>query len=286
MASLAHALWIGGPPASGKTTVARRLARRHGLRWYNADAHTWAHRDRALEGGNAAAHRWEAMTPDERWVDATPDEIETLTLVRERGPMILDDVRALPRSPLVVVEGSPLRPALVAREAPGASRSIWLVPTERVLRARLEGRGLRGDVSDPRRAQRNEIDRALSEARDIDQQARDLGLTVLVVGGSRDVDATVAAVETCFADALARGPRAVTAAERRALHRYANDVVVEQLRAYHARPWAPGAFDSATRPFLCECDDPDCDAVVVLRVAALPAEPVLAPRHVVRESAV
>jgi replication-associated recombination protein RarA len=61
--SLPNVLWLGGPPRSGKTTIARRIARRHGLRWYNADAHTWEHRDRALAAGSEPALRWEAMTP-------------------------------------------------------------------------------------------------------------------------------------------------------------------------------------------------------------------------------
>jgi cytidylate kinase len=63
--SVRHTLWIGGAPASGKTTVATRIARRHGLRLYSADTRTWEHRDRALAAGNAAARRWEAMTPQQ-----------------------------------------------------------------------------------------------------------------------------------------------------------------------------------------------------------------------------
>ena len=66
MASLRHVLWIGGPAGAGKTTIATRLARRHGLRWYNADTQTWAHRDRAIAAGSPAAIRWEAMSPEER----------------------------------------------------------------------------------------------------------------------------------------------------------------------------------------------------------------------------
>jgi cytidylate kinase len=49
-----QALWIGGAPASGKTTVASRIVRRHGLRLYSADTRTSEHRDRALAAGNAA----------------------------------------------------------------------------------------------------------------------------------------------------------------------------------------------------------------------------------------
>jgi cytidylate kinase len=50
-----HTLWIGGAPASGKTTVATRIARRHGLRLYSADTRTREHRDpRARWAGHGA----------------------------------------------------------------------------------------------------------------------------------------------------------------------------------------------------------------------------------------
>ena len=73
--TLRHVLWIGGPPGAGKSSVATRIARRYGLRWYNADTRTWQHRDRALRAGNAAARRWEAMTPKQRWVGSTPRQM-------------------------------------------------------------------------------------------------------------------------------------------------------------------------------------------------------------------
>jgi len=97
-------IWIGGPPASGKTTVATRLACRYGLRLYSADTRTWLHRDRALAAGVAAASRWEAMTPVERWQRSSVAGMLETSLHHERGAMVIEDLAALPVSPLIVAE--------------------------------------------------------------------------------------------------------------------------------------------------------------------------------------
>lgn len=260
-----HVLWIGGPPASGKTAIATRIARRHGLRWYNADARTWEHRDRAIRQGIAAAIRWEAMTPEERWLTATPAEMLDLSLHRERGPMVVDDLLGLPRSPLVIAEGSTL-PAAAVQDR---SRAVWLIPTPEFQRARLEERGL------PRGAR--ELFLLLADT--IECEARERDVPILVVDGARGIDATVAAVERHFADALAKGPLAETVAERRALLREANEAVVAQVRAYYARPWADGDPDEILRTFLCECGDRLCDVSVELRIGVAAAAPALAAGH-------
>jgi hypothetical protein len=62
---LSHVLWLGGPSASGKSTVGR-LARRNGLRWYSCDTRTWVHRDRTVADGHPGVIQWAAMTVDER----------------------------------------------------------------------------------------------------------------------------------------------------------------------------------------------------------------------------
>ena len=260
-----HVLWIGGPPASGKTTIAQHIARRHGLRCYNADTRTWAHRDRAIAEGSAAAIRWEALTRQER-ARLPPVEAFELSLHRERGPMVVDDLRALPRSPLVVAEGTVL-PAAAAHDR---SRALWLIPTAELQRARLDERELSAGV--------RAFVVLLTET--IEREAKAHAVPIMVVDGERGIDETVAAVERHFAEALAAGPHAETRAERRALLREANAAVVAQLRGFYARPWADGDAEAVVRTFLCECGDRACETTVDIQVGAAAAAPVLAAEHV------
>jgi hypothetical protein len=265
---LPHVLWIGGPPRSGKTTVATRLARRHGLRWYNADTKTWSHRDRAVEAGHSAARRWEALAPEARW-DAPDDDLLAMSLHRERGPMVIDDLRALPTAPLVVAEGSTVPASVVSTGVADRSRAVWLIPTASFRRVQLDAPGT---PDGPGRL-------FLRLAHVIEGEARAYAAPILRVDGSKGVDEIASAVEALFADALAAGPRAERLAERRALLREANEAVAAQVRAYCARPWARCEPETVVRTFVCECGDPACAADVRLRVGDLAAGPVLAPGH-------
>ena len=266
--TLGHVLWIGGAPRSGKTSIATRIARRHGLRLYSSDTRTWAHRDRALREGREPAQRWEALAPAERWA-RTPTELLELSLHAERGPMIVDDLRALPTSPIVVAEGTPLSPTVVTAGIADRSRSVWLVSTPTFQRERLDEDRL---PQGPR-----ELYLLLAEA--IEREARNEGVPILAVDESRGLDETTAEVEVLFADALAAGPRVETLSERRALLREANDAIVAQIRAYYARPWADGDPETVVREFACECGDTACNATVELPVGALSAGRALAPGH-------
>src|SRR5687768_16623138 len=114
---LDHVLWIGGPPCSGKSSIARRPATKHDLGAYNMDAYTYDHQYRALASELPLATQWEAMSPDERWL-AAPEEMAALGIAgnEERFLLILEDLRRLPASPSVIVDGTPLLPWLVSEQ--------------------------------------------------------------------------------------------------------------------------------------------------------------------------
>ena len=262
-------IWIGGPPASGKTTVATRLACRYGLRLYSADTRTWLHRDRALAAGVAAASRWEAMTPVERWQRSSVAGMLETSLHHERGAMVIEDLAALPVSPLIVAEGSVLPASTVGRGIAVRSQAVWLMPSPQFQRRQLRARG-----TPPGPAR---LYSALAGL--IKNEAAQAGVHMITVDGSRSVAQIVAAVEDIVAGALARGPLASTARERQALRREANEALAAQAYGYHARPWAGGDPAAAVQSFICECGDAGCCEFVPMPAGALRDQRPTAPGH-------
>ena len=241
MGDLPHVLWIGGPAAAGKTTVSRLLARRHGLRWYSVDNHTWQYRDRAAAAG--------VELPS-----SGPGDFD-------RGPMIGADLRLLPW-PLVVVEGALVSPDL----ATAAGNAVWLMPSQQEQRARLERRhpeGVHHGYLWGWQLIRKQLDAAPGAA--------------TIVVDNQTVSQTLAAVESHFAECIAAGPTARSVRERQCLLRYANEVAVTHSLAGVARGSVPGDASTVVRTFDCECAEPTCVALLALAVgdaaAALAAPP-------------
>lgn len=125
---LSHVLWIGGGPGSGKSSIARALARRFDLQLYAVDEHEAAH-----------APRMPTFLADE-----TFDGL--LKTSRHRFRLVLEDLAALPPSPAAIVEGSQLFPTSVAAVLRHPDQALFLMPVsvdEITQRVGSEARDLR-----------------------------------------------------------------------------------------------------------------------------------------------
>ncbi|MFF7489251.1 hypothetical protein ACFZBC_27680 [Streptomyces luteogriseus] len=200
-----HVYWIGGGSGGGKSTIARRLAERHGWRLYATDDVMADHARRTTAEEAPFLHAFMAMDMDERWVDRSPETmLETFHWFRgEAFGLIVEDLARMPAGTPVVVEGFRLLPHLVAPLLPGPGHAVWLLPTPEFRRSAFTSRttpegGFTRRTGDPARADHNIAVRdALFTERLREETAR-LGLPALTVDGTMTADELTGRVGEVF----------------------------------------------------------------------------------------
>ena len=200
-----NALWIGGAQWAGKSTVARILALRHGITAYNYDYHdARAHNDRRIARGEPLP-----ASPDDLWVHPTPETMAAQTLAGFpiRFEWALDDLRALVSGRPILAEGWGLRPELVAPLIDSPRRMVVMVPTPEFrthqVRTLPRAAAVTARVSDPLRGQQNRLERDRLVAEDAVLRARELGIRVIEVDGTRAAEAVADTVTDHFSPYLA-----------------------------------------------------------------------------------
>ncbi|MDG4834618.1 shikimate kinase [Solwaraspora sp. WMMD1047] len=204
MTELRSVYWIGGGSGAGKSTIARRLAARHGLRLYDTDGVMSDHGRRSTPETCPYLAEFIAMDMDERWLNRSPETmLETFHWYRGEGfDLIVEDLLGLPPGPGVVVEGFRLLPHLVEPLLVERRRAAWLLPTPEFRRFALESRGstwqIAGRTSDPERALRNLLDRDRMFTDRLALEAASLGLPVIEVDGTMTENDVAERVTTAF----------------------------------------------------------------------------------------
>ncbi|MFF8395046.1 hypothetical protein [Streptomyces sp. NPDC016172] len=200
-----HVYWIGGGSGTGKSTIASRLADRHGWRLYATDDVMADHARRTSAAETPFLHEFMAMDMDERWVDRSPETmLETFHWFRgEAFGLIVEDLARIPPKTPVVVEGFRLLPHLVKPLLTEPGRAVWLLPTPEFRqlafrsRATPEGRFTQR-TGDPGRADHNIAVRdALFTMRLHEETAR-LGLPAITVDGTMTEDELTERVSEVF----------------------------------------------------------------------------------------
>jgi hypothetical protein len=245
---LSHVLWIGGGQGSGKSSVARALSRRFDLQLYAIDHRVWVHEPRMPET------QFKTLSLDERWVDATPGQMLDwfVTTARHRFRLVLEDLAALPPSPVAIVEGPQLFPTSVSAVLRQPDQALFLIPDLEEQRERLLARGPIPGTSDGLRARANATERDLMITRRFSWEAADLRLTALPVDAP--LEEMVERAAEHFRPVIGRGPRD---SDLTAIRRFENDVFATQVRLYRESLGALKPED-ATLPFACECGESGC----------------------------
>ncbi|WP_238008640.1 hypothetical protein KZZ52_47470 [Dactylosporangium sp. AC04546] len=190
--------WIGGGSGGGKSTVARALAPRSGLRVYATDDVMPDHARRCPPADCPCLARFAAMSMDERWLLRTPRTMfETFHWYRGEGFHLVEaDLRGVGQP--VVAEGFRLLPSLVRPLLTEPHRAVWLLPTPEFRRAAFEHRGslwqIAGRTSDPERALANLLERDRMFTDRLRAETAELGLRVIEVDGSLTPDELTDAV--------------------------------------------------------------------------------------------
>lgn len=194
---LRHVRWIGGGSGSGKSTVARRVAERCGLRLYSTDETMAGHTQRARPQDAPLLAAFMAMDMDERWVNRSPEDmVATFHWFHGEGfDLIVEDLLALAPEP-VVAEGFRLLPELVEPLLADRDHAVWLLPTPGFRRAVFEDRGgsswaFLGRTCDPERALRNLLDRDRMFTERLAADVARLALAGVEVDGTLGEDALV-----------------------------------------------------------------------------------------------
>jgi hypothetical protein len=240
-------IWIGGGTGGGKTTTARSLAVRYGLRRFSLDSFWYAYDARAS---------WPKLSPDERWLHTPPAEQagQFESVSRDMMRFALDDLAALPDVP-TVVEGPQILPDLV----PAGDQAVFLDPTPEFQQAVLSPRPM--PSSEPARALEARLIRDRLYADRVAALARERGFPVLVMDGTRDL---VAEVESLLE--LPYG-----AADLRGIRRWETEAVAANIRAWLASPEAPR--EHLGYPFACECGGRGCAETVQLTIEEFDVAP-------------
>lgn len=202
---LGHVYWIGGGSGAGKSTIARRVAARHGLSVYATDDVMAEHARRGSREECPLLHAFMEMGMDERWVERSPKTmLETFHWFRGEGfRLIIEDLLSLSRERGVVAEGFRLLPRLVEPLLAAPNRAVWLLPSQDFRRAVFESRGgvawgFLAKTGDPERALSNLLERDRMFTDTLREETARLGLHAVEVDATTTEDELTERVADVF----------------------------------------------------------------------------------------
>jgi hypothetical protein len=197
--ALSHVLWIGGGTDAGKSTIARLIGERYGFQIYDYDKRDSPQIHRLAETIASYRQFLEALD-EERWLYPEPEALlqRALQAFQDRFPLVVEELLALPKEPLILAEGFGFMLELIFPLLSDKHQAIWLVPSEAFKWSSMSRRRKFTWMSNPERAIYNLFTRDMLLSKWVVEQAELRELKVEVVDGSRSVEEMVDLVEAHF----------------------------------------------------------------------------------------
>lgn len=199
---LSHVLWIGGATDAGKTTLATHLGDKYGLQVYHGDKQGERHWSLISSDEQPAMYDWGKRSHDERWVEPSVEQLtqQTLQIMEERIPFIIDDLRGMPSDIGIIVDWFGLLPKYIVPLQSHKQQALWLFPNEDFKQYSIQKRdkpNSHHNTSNPEKAWKNHLKRDLQLALYVKEQAQGLDANILVNDG-QSVEDMLSKAEAIF----------------------------------------------------------------------------------------
>ena len=192
--------WIGGAPCSGKSTIAEKVAFKHGLSLFKSDDHMYAHMNLARAEKQPVMAKVASLSWDEIWTRPVAVQVQDeFDFYREEFDMLLEELALYPQGQPILAEGNAWLPELLARLQPPPEHCVFLISTKEFQVANYSQRQFIKDIlaqcADPQAAFANWMERDARFGETVDQAARQMGLPVIRVDGRLTIEETTGLVE-------------------------------------------------------------------------------------------
>jgi hypothetical protein len=203
MIDLSSIYWLGGAPCSGKSSIARRLAQKHGLTVFASDEGLYPHMRQADPARQPVMAKVAGLGWDELWMRPVAELLtDALEFYREEFDLLLGELAGLPADRPILAEGNAWLPELLEGLNVPPGRTAYLAPSrafqlEQYARREFIG-GILAQCRQPETAFQHWMERDARFADEIERQAQALGLPLLRVDGTLSLEETLGWVERAF----------------------------------------------------------------------------------------
>lgn len=180
--------YIGGSPGSGKSTIAKMLAKKYGFTHYKLDDYLFEYMKKAAQSGKEHSMLTRTLSQEQTWMREPQVQVdEEFDIYREIFPFALAAIEKMSIKKGIIAEGAGFTPRLIAEQKISPTRYICIVPTDEFQRKVFANRKwiklfLKG-CNDPSAAFENWMRRDSLFAAEALEQAKELGYTHILVDG-------------------------------------------------------------------------------------------------------